>query len=192
MVKAQVSRWTIEPLAIADVRLIVPTRYSDDRGFFAETFSQRDWAAGGISFSGIQDNQAVSHRAGTVRGLHYQRPPLAQAKIVRVTRGAIFDVAVDLRRSSPTYGRHVTTEISSERGNQIFVPGGFAHGYCTLTPDTEVVYKVDQYYAVSHEGGLLWNDPALGIAWPALAGDAIVGERDQQLPPLAALTSPFP
>lgn len=172
-------------LAIPDVKLIAPRRFADPRGVFAETFSRRRFADAGLIADFVQDNQSLSRPAGTVRGLHFQRPPFAQAKLVRVLRGAIFDVAVDIRPDSPTYGRHVATEIAAESGTMILIPEGFAHGFCTLTADTEVFYKVNRDYAPKHEGGILWNDPALGIAWPIEAADAVLSDRDRTWPTLA-------
>jgi len=175
-------------LAIPDVKLITPRRFADPRGFFAETFSRRRFAEAGLTAEYVQDNQSLSRPAGTVRGLHFQRPPHAQAKLVRVLRGAILDVAVDIRPGSPTYGRHVTAELSAERGTMIFVPEGFAHGFCTLSADTEVFYKVSRDYAPQHEGGILWNDPALGIGWPVGPADAVLSDRDRKWPTLSEFT----
>jgi dTDP-4-dehydrorhamnose 3,5-epimerase len=174
-------------LAIPDVKLITPRRFADPRGVFAETFSRRLFADAGLIADFVQDNQSLSRPANTVRGLHFQRAPFAQAKLVRVLRGAIFDVAVDIRPDSPTYGRHVATEIAAESGTMILIPEGFAHGFCTLTADTEVFYKVNRDYAPKHEGGILWNDPALGIAWPVEAADAVLSDRDRTWPTLADL-----
>lgn len=173
------------------MREILPRRFADDRGFFAEVYNEHDLALAGIAVRFVQDNLALSLRPGTVRGLHFQRPPAAQDKLVWVARGRLLDVAVDIRRGSPTYGQHVALELSAAAGNQLFVPAGFAHGYCTLEPDTEIVYKTSRHYSPEHEGGLLWNDPALGIAWPVDADAAVVHRRDQGLPPLATLDSPF-
>ena len=179
------------PLAIPDVKSIIARRHADARGFISETFNRRDLAAAGIDFDGVQDNQSVSLRRGTVRGLHFQAPPFAQAKLVRVTRGAIFDVAVDLRRGSPSFGRHVSLMLNAADGGQIFVPKGFAHGFCTLEPDTEVLYKADNYYSKQHEGGIRWNDPALAIRWPVSTGVAIVSERDSAQPLLKDIAAVF-
>jgi dTDP-4-dehydrorhamnose 3,5-epimerase len=176
-------RLQVLPLSIPDVKSIVAPRHADARGFVSETFNRRDLAAAGIEFEGVQDNQSFSQRKGTVRGLHFQLPPFAQAKLVRVVRGAIFDVAVDLRRGSPSYGRHASLELSAKDGGQMLIPAGFAHGFCTLESDTEVLYKVDNYYSKQHEGGIRWNDPALGIEWPGIP--AIVSEKDQKTPTLA-------
>lgn len=170
--------------------LITPMRHRDERGFLSETFNLRDLALLGINAAFVQENQSWTQQAGTVRGLHFQTPPHAQEKLVRVVRGIILDVIVDLRRSSATYGQHIAVELSAENWSQLFVPIGFAHGFCTLTPDTEVVYKLGAYYSIGSEHGILWNDPALGIKWPSNAG-AFVNTRDQSLPLLAELESPF-
>lgn len=178
--------------AIADVVELVPARIADVRGFFSATYSPDALAAAGIATCNwVQDNHVLSAARGTVRGLHFQIPPAAQAKLVRVTRGAILDVCVDLRRASPTYGRHVAIEISAAAWNQLFVPMGFAHGYCTLEPETEVLYKVSHAYAPEHERGLDWRDPALGIAWPLAPSDAVLSDRDRRWPRLADLPAWF-
>lgn len=171
---------------IADVKLIRPVRHEDHRGFFSEVFSERVLRAAGIEVAMVQDNHSLSRRRGTVRGLHFQVPPHAQAKLVRVVRGAILDVAVDLRDGSPSFGRHVAAVLDAGSGCQIFIPEGFAHGFCTLEPDTEIVYKVSAYYAPSHDRGVRWNDPALGIDWPDFADEALMSARDRALPMLAA------
>ena len=182
---------TIESLPIPDVKIIRPKKHGDARGFFSETFSQKAFTAAGIDFAFVQDNHAFSAAKGTVRGLHFQIPPFAQDKLIRVTRGAIFDVAVDLRRGSATYGKHVCAVISAEDWNQILVPTGFAHGLMTLQPDTEVLYKVSNYYSPEHDLGLLWNDPALGIAWPLGETEAILSAKDKVQPRLTDLPSYF-
>lgn len=171
---------------IPDARIIVPPKFGDERGFFSETYRYAKFAEHGIDAVFVQDNQSLSVHAGVVRGLHYQLPPFAQHKLVRVTRGAIFDVAVDIRRNSPTFGRHVTVTLSAENWRQMFVPIGFAHGFCTLEPDTEVIYKVSADYAPEHERGIRWDDPALGIAWPISADAAILSEKDRHNPALDA------
>ena len=181
----------IEHLEIPDVKLLTPTKHGDHRGYFSEVYNKRTLADGGISVDFVQDNASSSADAGTVRGLHFQAPPFAQAKLVRVLRGSIFDVAVDLRRGSPTYGHHVSATLSAEDWNQIWVPVGFGHGFMTLTPNTEVMYKVSDYYAPDHDHGLLWNDPALGIRWPTPATGAILSDRDREHPTLSQLVSPF-
>ncbi len=165
-------------LEIPEVRILKPKRVSDHRGFFSETYSKRMLASVGIHLDFVQDNHSLSIEKGVIRGLHFQIPPFAQDKLVRVVRGAVFDVAVDLRRSSPTFGRHVSTVISAREWNQVLVPIGFAHGFCTLEPDTEVIYKVTNYYSPEHDKGLLWNDPELGIPWPVSEKEAILSEKD--------------
>ena len=184
-------RLQVLPLSIPEVKSIATPRYADARGFISETFNRRDLAAAGIDFDGMQDNHSVSLRKGTVRGLHFQAPPFAQAKLVRVSRGSIFDVAVDLRRGSPAYGRHVSLVLNAGNGGQLFVPKGFAHGFCTLEPDTEVLYKVDNYYSKQHEGGIRWDDPTLAIPWPVSSGEAVVSERDRALPLLKDIAAIF-
>ena len=181
----------IEPLAIHDVKLVTPQRHGDHRGFFSEVYRRDRLAAAGIDVLFVQDNHSFSAERGTVRGLHLQAPPFAQDKLVRVTRGAAFDVAVDVRRGSPTYGRHVSAVLSADAWNQLFVPAGFAHGIMTLAADTEILYKVSARYAPEHDQGLLWNDPALGIPWPIPAAEAVLSERDRRHPVLADFTAPF-
>jgi len=139
----------------------------------------------------VQDNASYSREAGTIRGLHYQRPPAAQAKLVRVVRGRVLDVAVDLRRGSPSYGRFVAVELTAEGGEQLFVPVGFAHGFCALEPDTEVAYKVSDFYAPQHEAGVIWNDPDIGIEWPLAGGEPVLSDKDTRLPRLAESGPPF-
>jgi dTDP-4-dehydrorhamnose 3,5-epimerase len=178
-------------LAIADVKLIKTPRISDARGYFCETFQREDFAAQGLDIDFLQDNQSCSNRPGTVRGLHFQRAPFAQTKLIRVLRGRIFDVAVDLRRSSPSFGSHVAVELSSEGDEQLLIPAGFAHGFCTLEPDTVVFYKVDQVYSAAHDGGVNWADPELRIKWPVAAAEAILSEKDCQLPMLRDLPGVF-
>ena len=155
------------------------------RGFFSETWSAREHLARGLEFAWVQDNHAYSVPRGTLRGLHYQRAPMAQDKLVRVTRGAVFDVAVDIRPGSPTFGRHVSAVLSAENWTQILVPKGFAHGYVTLEPDTEVIYKVTAPYAPEHDAGIAWDDPALGIAWPVPRAEIVLSDKDTRQPRLA-------
>lgn len=181
----------VEALAIAGVSVIESKVFDDARGGFCETWNRRGFAEAGITGEFVQDNHVWTRAKGTVRGLHFQSPPHAQGKLVRVVRGAIYDVAVDLRRGSPSFGRHVGTIISAADARQIWVPIGFAHGYATLEPETEVIYKVTDYYAPGAEGGVLWNDPALDIAWPIERNKAVLSEKDQYLPLLADLVSPF-
>jgi dTDP-4-dehydrorhamnose 3,5-epimerase len=174
-------------LEIPEVKLLALKKFGDGRGFFSEIFSRKNHPA--VDF--VQDNLSLSAEAGTVRGLHFQTPPFAQAKLVTVLEGAVFDVAVDIRRGSPSFGRWVSAELDSEKFNQFFIPRGFAHGFCTLRPDTMVLYKVDGYYSTEHDRGLLWDDPALGIPWPVAKGKAILSEKDQRQPRLAAVDTPF-
>jgi len=177
---------------IPAVKIFTPKKFGDNRGFFSETFSQkglRDLVGASVEF--VQDNQSLSVEKGVVRGLHYQLPPMAQDKLVRVTRGAILDVAVDIRRGSPTFGKHVAAVISAENWRQIFVPIGFAHGFVTLEPNTEVLYKVSNYYSPKDERGILWNDPALRIDWGIDASTAVTSEKDRKYPTLAAATDLF-
>lgn len=181
----------IESTAIPGVNVIRARKFGDARGFFSETFKQHALEEHGIAERWIQDNHSFSTARGVIRGLHFQAAPAAQAKLVRVTRGAVFDVAVDIRVGSPTHGRHVAVELSAEAWNQLYVPVGFAHGFCTLTDEAEVLYKVTAPYAPETEGGVLWNDPALGIDWPVDAASATVIARDAAWPSLADLQSPF-
>jgi dTDP-4-dehydrorhamnose 3,5-epimerase len=178
-------------LAIPDVVLITPRRYADARGYFIETYRASAFAELGIAATFVQDNQSMSVACGTLRGLHFQRPPRAQAKLIRVLKGAIFDVAVDLRRGSRTYGAWVGARLSADGGEQLFVPRGFAHGFCTLEPATEVVYKCDEYYAAEHEGGIHFADPLLAIDWPIEGNEAVLSDRDRALPALRDFVSPF-
>lgn len=181
----------IDRAVIADVLIVRPTKRGDERGFFSETFKRAALAEAGVTHDWVQDNHAFSAQRGVVRGLHFQRAPYAQAKLLRVLRGAILDVAVDIRRASPTYGRHVALEMSADDWTQIYVPPGFAHGYCTLTEGAEVLYKVSANYAPAEEGGLLWNDPDLSIDWPIRADEAILNARDLSWPRFNAFSSPF-
>jgi dTDP-4-dehydrorhamnose 3,5-epimerase len=163
----------------------------DNRGFFSETYSVRDFANLGIHDTFVQDNHSFSVEAGTLRGLHLQVPPLAQAKLVRVVRGAVIDVALDIRRASPTYGRHVAVRLSAEHTDQIYVPIGFAHGFMATEPNTEVLYKVSNPYSLEHQRGIAFDDPALGINWGIDLTAAILSDRDREHPALAEFASPF-
>ena len=174
----------IEPLAIAEVKLITPPRFQDPRGFFSETWHNTRFSDAGISGPFIQDNHVVSTVAGVLRGLHCQVGPNAQGKLVRCVKGAIFDVAVDAREGSPTFGRWVSAEISAANWTQIWVPVGFLHAYCTLTPDTEVIYKVTGAYDKAAERGVIWNDPDIAIDWPVPADRVILSDKDKALPRL--------
>ena len=176
---------------IPAVRRVVPKRHGDDRGWFSEVYRADLLAEHGIANRFLQDNQSFSAPVGTLRGLHFQVAPNAQAKLVRVLAGAILDVAVDLRSDSPSYGRHVAVRLDAAGGEQLFVPAGFAHGFCTLEPDTMVAYKVDAYYSPADDRSLRWNDPALGIDWPVTEADAILSGKDRLAPFLADLGRVF-
>jgi dTDP-4-dehydrorhamnose 3,5-epimerase len=178
-------------LDIPDVKLLRPRRFGDTRGFFSEIYNQRRETAAGIPMDFVQDNVSLSQAVGTIRGLHFQFPPQTQAKLVMALRGRVLDVAVDCRKGSPTYGRHVTAELDAEEWTQIFVPAGFAHGFCTLEPDTLVLYKVTALYAPELDSGILWNDPDLGIAWPVTEQTAVVSDKDKRLPRFRDLADQF-
>jgi dTDP-4-dehydrorhamnose 3,5-epimerase len=179
-----------EPLAIPGPLVVHPTKHEDVRGYFIETFSEAVFHKAGLP-SFVQDNESLSCPAGTVRGLHFQVEPFAQAKLVRCTQGSVFDVAVDIRRGSPTFGKHVTLTLSGGDGLLLFLPVGFAHGFCTLESDTVVQYKVSAPYSARHEAGLAWDDPALGIAWPVAPANAVLSDRDRRWPQLAELPAVF-
>jgi len=181
----------VRPLALEGVYEIVPRRFADARGFFSETWSAPALAAQGIETPFVQDNHSLSVEAGVVRGLHYQVPPVPQAKLVRVVRGAIFDVAVDIRHGSPTFGRWVGLTVSAEAWNQILVPPGFAHGFMTIEPDTEVVYKVSAAYSPEHDRAIRWDDPAIGIEWPLEGRTPILSDKDRAAPLLADAPAVF-
>lgn len=178
-------------LAIDAVKLIKPRRFSDARGYLVETWNRHTFLEAGIDIDFVQDNASFSKRAPTIRGLHYQAPPMAHAKLIRVVRGAIFDVAVDLRKDSPSFGRHVGVELTSESGELLLVPIGFAHGFCTLEPDTEVAYKLSNLYSPKHDSGIAWDDPALSIQWPLKGQEPILSDKDRTLPRLSEARSPF-
>ena len=180
-----------ESTYIPGVLIGAAKKLADERGFFSETFRASMWSACGIVHGWAQDNHSMSAKRGVVRGLHFQAPPNAQAKLLRVVRGSILDVAVDIRKRSPTYGKHIAVELSADNWKQIYLPHGMAHGFCTLTDEAEVVYKTSVEYAPESEGGLRWNDPKLGIRWPIGALDAIVTSRDLSWPTLDDLQSPF-
>ena len=178
-------------LGIDAVKLIRPRRFADARGFFTETWNRRTFADNGIDVEFVQDNLSGSRQAGTIRGLHFQHPPAAQAKLVRAASGSLFDVAVDLRPGSATFGRHVTAVLTAESGEQLFVPVGFAHGFCTLEPDTQVAYKASDFYSPAHDAGIVWDDPDLAIDWPLQGKDPVLSEKDLKLPRLAEIASLF-
>ena len=181
----------ITDLGLDGVQLLTPRRSDDDRGFFSEVYNRQALADIGIEDVFVQDNHSLSRGKGTVRGLHFQIEPHPIAKLVRVIRGAVFDVVVDLRRDSPTYGQHVTAELSGTNWAQIYVPIGFAHGFCTLEPDTEVVYKVTDYWSPDVDRGLAWDDPDLAIEWPVISEKVILSDKDRAQPTLADLPGYF-
>jgi len=174
------------------VRAILPSRHRDARGFFSEVWRDDAMQRVGIDARFVQENHALSYAAGTIRGLHFQIGKAAQAKLVRCCRGSMFDVAVDIRRGSPSFGRHVAVILSAENPKQLYVPVGFAHGYCTLEPDTEVLYKVSAYYDRDAERGVAWNDPDIAITWPAGVREPILAAKDRCFPRLADLPDFFP
>jgi dTDP-4-dehydrorhamnose 3,5-epimerase len=178
-------------LAIPGPRLVTPKRHGDSRGYFVETFRADlfEAAVGPVAF--VQDNQSMSAEVGTIRGLHFQLNPKAQGKLVRCLVGSILDVAVDIRRGSPTYGKHVKVELSADNGLQLWIPPGFAHGFCTLEPDAVIAYKVTEYYSLAHDRGLRWNDPAIGIDWPVPADKAVLSAKDKVQPRLAEFDANF-
>lgn len=175
----------VRQLDLIGVFEISPRKFGDDRGFFSETYNEKVLAETGIDLNFVQDNHSYSAAKGVVRGLHYQLPDKAQDKLVRVIRGAILDVAVDIRKSSPTFGKWVTLEVSAEKWNQILVPKGFAHGFMTLVPNTEVIYKVTDYYSPQHDRSIRFDDPAIGIEWPLPASEVQLSDKDQKAPLLA-------
>lgn len=179
----------VESFDIKGPLLIRPKKIGDHRGYFLESYNARSFAEAGIDATFVQDNQSLSVQKGTIRGLHFQTPPTPQAKLVRVLKGSIFDVAVDLRAGSPTYGKWCGTNLTADGAEQLFVPRGFAHGFCTLEANTEVAYKVDNFYAPACDAGLRWNDPDINVAWPV--SEAILSEKDGKLPFLAGFTTPF-
>lgn len=181
----------IEQTEIDGLLVITPSKIGDDRGFFSETFIAEQLSAHGATGPWVQDNHVWSRAPGVVRGLHFQAPPFAQAKLIRVTRGAIYDVAVDLRGGSPTYGRHFGVELSAENWKQLLIPAGFAHGYCTLTESAETLYKVSATWNSASEAGLRWDDRDLGISWPISQSEALLSERDKTWPSFAEFVTPF-
>ena len=181
----------VRVLGLSGAKILKPPHFVDERGFFTESYQRDRYLGLGIADDFVQDNCSLSVSAGVVRGLHFQIAPFAQAKLLRVMRGRLLDVIVDLRRGSPTFGQHEAVELSLEGWSQIYVPVGFAHGFCTLDPNTEVHYKVSAPYSPPHERGLLWNDAALGIRWPVAEGDAILSPRDHDHPSLAELPPYF-
>ena len=177
----------LDPLALDGVFLFTPDRHGDARGWFSESWRRDIWQEAGVTTDFVQDNESFSQESGTVRGLHFQLAPMAQAKLVRVLAGRILDVAVDIRPGSKTFGKHVEVELGADDRKQLFIPTGFAHGFCTLQPNTQIAYKVSAYYSPAHDRGIRWNDPALGIAWPVRADQAILSDKDQKLPDLKSI-----
>jgi len=182
----------MQPLGIFDVKLLTHKKYSDDRGFFMETFRQDMFnEAIGQNITFVQDNHSLSASANTVRGLHFQSPPHAQGKLVRCIRGSILDVAVDARKSSPTYGQHVSVKLSSENAQQLWIPEGFLHGFATLEPNTEIAYKVTDYYSPDCDGNVLWNDPTLAIDWGISEDNIVLSDKDAKAQKFSDFKTPF-
>lgn len=182
---------TIEKTDLEGVVVLTPARFGDARGFFSESWNRARMAEQGLNIDFVQDNHSVSASKGTVRGLHFQTPPHAQIKLVRCGRGALLDVAVDIRRGSPTYGKWVAEELSAENGRQLLIPAGFAHGFVTLTDDTEIVYKCSDYYAPDCDRALMFDDPDIAINWGIDRSTAVVSDKDAAAPSLANLDNPF-
>jgi dTDP-4-dehydrorhamnose 3,5-epimerase len=181
----------VEATAIPDVKVVSTKRFDDGRGSFCEVYNRQLFAEAGLDFGFVQDNHSSSTQVGTIRGLHFQSHPFAQAKLIRVISGRVIDIAVDIRRSSATYGQHVAVELSKRNWRQLLVPVGFAHGFCTLEPDTEIIYKVTSYYSAAHDHGLAWDDPALNILWPVAPEEAVLSDKDRHHPRLSALPAYF-
>ena len=180
----------IEDTPLAGLRVLTPRRFGDSRGFFSESWNRRLLADHGMDYDFVQDNHSVSARVNTVRGLHFQSPPHAQAKLVRCGKGRLFDVAVDIRKGSPTYGQWYGVELSFENGRQLMIPAGFLHGFSTREPETEIIYKCTDYYSPTADGAVRFDDPDIGIDW-GLSGDAILSDKDAAAPRLADFTTPF-
>ncbi|XDA98263.1 dTDP-4-dehydrorhamnose 3,5-epimerase [Sulfitobacter sp. LCG007] len=181
----------VEKTKLEGVVILTPKRFGDQRGFFSESWSRRQMEAEGLSFDWVQDNHSLSSQAGTVRGLHFQAPPHAQDKLVRCGRGALFDVAVDIRKGSPTYGDWIGVELSFENGRQLLIPAGFLHGFVTRAPDTEIVYKCSDYYAPECDGAVRFDSPEIGIDWGLDGIEPVLSDKDRAAPTLADFTSPF-
>ena len=174
----------VEDTAIPAVKIVTPKKHGDARGFFSETYSRSSWDSAGLKFTFVQDNHSFSGPTGTLRGLHFQTPPFAQDKLVRVARGRVLDVAVDIRRSSPTFGKHVAVELSAENWRQLLVPIGFAHAFITLEADVEVLYKTTAPYSAAHDRGVAWDDPDIAIDWPLPPGGPVLSDKDRRWPRL--------
>lgn len=176
---------------IDDVFEIRPGQFGDERGFFSETYNAKHLAQHGMTLEFCQDNHSYSREKGVLRGLHYQLPPFAQDKLVRVTRGSVLDVVVDIRKGSPTYGEWLSVVLSAEKWNQLLVPAGFAHGFLTLQPDTEFLYKVSAYYSAQHDRSVRFDDPEIGIEWPGNHSEFTISKKDRNAPLLADAENPF-
>lgn len=181
----------VKKTEIDGVLLITPKRFKDERGFFVESYNSERFRKAGVSDIFVQDNHSMSIAAATVRGLHYQAPPRAQAKLVRVIKGAVIDVAVDARKGSPTYGKHVRAHLSADNGAELLIPVGFLHGFATLEPMTEIAYKVSDFYSADHDGAVFWNDQELGIDWGIDPSKAVVSEKDAKAVSFSLFKSPF-
>jgi dTDP-4-dehydrorhamnose 3,5-epimerase len=181
----------VRQLGLDGVFEIRPQQFTDERGFFSEIWNKARWRDAGIDVDFVQDNHSLSKQRGVLRGLHYQTPPMAQAKLVRVTRGAVFDVAVDVRNGSPTFGQWTSVVISRAEWNQLFIPAGFAHGFVTLEPDTEVQYKVSAPYSAEHDRAIRFDDPGIGIEWPISQNELVLSVRDRSAPLLADVDTGF-
>ncbi len=181
----------VESLGIPEVKLITPKKLGDNRGFFSEVYNKTAFAEAGITIDFVQENHSFSAQVGTVRGIHFQTPPAAQDKLVRVPRGRILDVVVDLRRASPTYGQWVSAEISADNWRWILAPIGFGHAFCTLEPDTEVIYMVSAHYSKANDAAIRWDDPDLAIDWPIRPDQAVLSDKDREAQPFAGFESPF-
>ncbi len=181
--------WSFTPLGLDGACLVEGSCREDERGYFSRVYDERVFAEGGLHRVWLQENESLSRSPGTLRGFHFQRPPFAETKLVRVARGAVLDVIVDLRGGSASFGRHEAVELSAANRRMLYVPRGFAHGYCTLTEEALVLYKVDSRYHPEAEGGVLWSDPDLSVSWPVK--DPILSPKDARLPPLRDLSSPF-
>jgi dTDP-4-dehydrorhamnose 3,5-epimerase len=190
-IRTFIASMEMRTLELPGLLLVQPRRFADERGYFTETYNERAFSKAGLTARFVQDNQSHSTRRGTIRGLHFQRPPAVQAKLVRVAQGSVYDVAVDLRRGSPTFGRWVGETLTAREGEQLFIPRGFAHAFCTLEPDTVVIYKVDEFYAPNCDSGLIWNDQTLAIRWPVLPSEVTLSEKDLGLASFASFDSPF-
>lgn len=177
----------VQDLPIAGLKVIRADRIEDTRGYFTEVFNRNKFLGAGLPIAFVQDNESLSRKSGTIRGLHFQLPPRGQGKLVRVLKGRIFDVAVDIRKDSETFGKHVSVELSAENQLQFWIPSGFAHGFCTLEPECLVTYKVTDFFVPELDSGIAWNDPALEIEWPITEGRATLSEKDRSHPTLSAL-----